>query len=78
MACVIWCADNAPYPRKYLGGGGRQSARTIHFICAWTIVAFTILHVALVFASGFLNNMRSMITGWYRLDPEPAQETHRE
>ena len=58
--------------------GGRQSARTIHFICAWTIVGFTILHVVLVFVSGFCNNMRSMITGWYRLDPEPAREAHHE
>ena len=58
--------------------GGRQSARTIHFICAWTIVAFTILHVVLVLASGFWNNMRSMVTGWYRLDADTAQEAHRE
>lgn len=43
--------------------GGRQSARTVHFICAWLLVAFVIVHVAMVFLSGFFNNMRSMITG---------------
>ncbi|WP_395672537.1 cytochrome b/b6 domain-containing protein [Phenylobacterium sp.] len=47
--------------------GGRQSARTVHFICAVLIVAFVLVHVALVIASGFLNNMRGMITGRYAL-----------
>ena len=58
--------------------GGRQSARTIHFICAWTIVAFTIVHVVLVLLSGFWNNMRSMITGWYKLEPGTAAENARD
>ncbi len=45
--------------------GGRQSARTIHFILAWSFVAFLAVHVAMVILSGFFNNMRSMITGRY-------------
>jgi thiosulfate reductase cytochrome b subunit len=48
--------------------GGRQSARTVHFLCAGLIVAFVAVHVALVFASGFFNNMRGMITGRYAID----------
>ncbi|MCR5878265.1 cytochrome b/b6 domain-containing protein [Phenylobacterium sp. J367] len=48
--------------------GGRQSARSIHFICAGLIVLFVIVHVALVVLSGFWNNMRSMITGFYAVD----------
>ena len=43
--------------------GGRQSARTIHFLMAWTLVLFVIVHVVMVILSGLFNNMRSMITG---------------
>jgi thiosulfate reductase cytochrome b subunit len=50
--------------------GGRQSARTIHFICASLIVIFIFVHVALVLLSGFWNNIRSMITGEYEVDAE--------
>jgi thiosulfate reductase cytochrome b subunit len=48
--------------------GGRQSARTLHFLCAGLTVLFVILHVVLVVVSGFWNNMRSMITGRYAID----------
>jgi thiosulfate reductase cytochrome b subunit len=48
--------------------GGRQTARTIHFICATLIVLFVIVHVLLVLVSGLWNNLRSMITGRYRVD----------
>jgi thiosulfate reductase cytochrome b subunit len=51
--------------------GGRQSARTLHFIAAWTLVAFVFIHVFEVMVSGLWNNVRSMITGRYRV---PAQE----
>ncbi|WP_110657206.1 cytochrome b/b6 domain-containing protein [Salinicola halimionae] len=47
--------------------GGRQSARTIHFICAFSLVGFFIVHLALVILSGVFNNLRSMITGRYRI-----------
>ncbi|CBV44207.1 cytochrome b/b6 domain-containing protein [Halomonas elongata] len=50
--------------------GGRQSARTLHFICASALLVFFIVHVLLVLASGVLNNLRSMITGRYVLPPE--------
>ncbi len=51
--------------------GGRQSARTVHFIAAWALVAFVFIHVFEVMVSGLWNNLRSMITGRYRV---PAQE----
>jgi thiosulfate reductase cytochrome b subunit len=47
--------------------GGRQSARTIHFVVAWTLVAFVFIHVFEVIISGLWNNLRSMITGNYRV-----------
>lgn len=52
--------------------GGRQSARTIHFIAAWLIVAFVLVHVFEVIVSGFWNHLRSMITGRYRVPPEAS------
>ncbi|PRA48184.1 hypothetical protein CQ062_22485 [Ochrobactrum sp. MYb68] len=47
--------------------GGRQSARTIHFITASLLVLFVIVHIAMVVLSGFWNNIRSMITGRYAI-----------
>ncbi len=48
--------------------GGRQSARTIHFIVAWMLVAFVLIHVFEVIVSGLWNHMRSMITGYFKID----------
>jgi thiosulfate reductase cytochrome b subunit len=54
--------------------GGRQSARTLHFITAGSLVAFVIVHVVMVLLSGVFNNMRSMITGRYAIDIEDRTE----
>ncbi|MGH7010007.1 MAG: cytochrome b/b6 domain-containing protein [Caulobacteraceae bacterium] len=43
--------------------GGRQSARSLHFICANLIVLFVLVHVIEVLLAGVVNEMRSMITG---------------
>lgn len=50
--------------------GGRQSARSIHFICANLIVLFVIVHLVMVVVSGLWNNIRSMVTGRYAIDVE--------
>ncbi len=50
--------------------GGRQSARTIHFISANLIVLFVLVHVVEVFLAGVWNEMRSMITGRYAVPAE--------
>lgn len=50
--------------------GGRQSGRTLHFIAASFLVLFVLVHVFEVAVTGFWNNLRSMITGRYRIDPE--------
>jgi thiosulfate reductase cytochrome b subunit len=50
--------------------GGRQGARSVHFLTAALVVLFVIVHVAMVVASGTWNNIRSMITGRYAIDPE--------
>jgi thiosulfate reductase cytochrome b subunit len=50
--------------------GGRQTARSVHFLAAFGVVLFVLIHVALVLVSGVFNNMRSMITGWYDIGRE--------
>lgn len=50
--------------------GGRQSARTIHFLAASGLVLFVAVHLALVVLSGPWNGVRSMITGRYAIVPE--------
>ena len=57
---------------------GRQSARTIHFICAMTLLGFFFVHIAMVMLSGMWNNLRSMITGRYAIEASPSMESHHE
>ncbi len=61
---------DAAFPFLTVIFGGRQTARTIHFTCAFLVVGFVVVHVAMVLVSGVWNNMRSMITGWYAIEPE--------
>ncbi len=49
---------------------GRQSARSVHFICAAALALFIVVHLTMVVLAGPLNELRSMITGWFRLPPE--------
>jgi thiosulfate reductase cytochrome b subunit len=39
-------------------------------VVAWTLVLFVLVHVFEVLISGAWNNLRSMITGRYRLSAE--------
>jgi thiosulfate reductase cytochrome b subunit len=52
---------------------GRQSARTIHFICAMLIILFILIHLLMVVLAGPFNEIRSMITGRYTLPAEKAK-----
>ncbi|MDX9996988.1 MAG: cytochrome b/b6 domain-containing protein [Phenylobacterium sp.] len=52
--------------------GGRQSARTLHFLSASAIVLFVVVHLAMVVASGAWNNVRAMVTGRFAVRPEEA------
>jgi thiosulfate reductase cytochrome b subunit len=58
---------DAAFPELTAVFSGRQSARTVHFIAAWVLVAFVLVHVLMVVLSGVWNNMRSMVTGWYAI-----------
>lgn len=50
--------------------GGRQSARSIHFIAASGLVLFFVVHMVMVVLAGPVNEVRSILTGWYRLPRE--------
>lgn len=50
--------------------GGRQSARSLHFLFAVGLVLFILVHLLMVILAGPLNEVRSMITGRYRLPKE--------
>jgi thiosulfate reductase cytochrome b subunit len=50
--------------------GGRQSARSIHFLAASALLLFVIVHLVMVMLAGPINEVRSMITGRFRVPPE--------
>ena len=66
-------AMDAAFPLLTQVFGGRQSARSVHFIVANLLVLFVIVHVVLVLVSGFWNNMRGMITGWFTIKAGPPR-----
>src|SRR3546814_10353432 len=65
---------NAAWPWLLDLFGGRQSARSIHFIIAALLLAFFIVHLIMVLLSGPYNEIRSMITGRYRLPAERGEQ----
>lgn len=60
---------NAAFPFLLDIFGGRQSARSIHFLCAAALCAFVFIHLLMVVLAGPINELRSIVTGWYRLPP---------
>lgn len=54
--------------------GGRASARSIHFICAGGVALFIVVHLALVVLAGPINEIRSMVTGKFRVPPDPEEQ----
>ncbi len=66
---IVWTglamspAFNAVAPAGVELLGGRQSARTLHFFVSGLLVAFVVVHVAMVIQAGFRTRMRTMITG---------------
>ena len=45
---------------------GRQTARTVHFLTMLALIGFFAVHLAMILLAGPLNEMRSILTGWYR------------
>jgi Ni/Fe-hydrogenase b-type cytochrome subunit len=54
--------------------GGRQSARSIHFLCAAAILLFIVVHLVMVILAGPINEVTSMITGRFPVPQERRGE----
>ncbi|MBI3804424.1 MAG: cytochrome b/b6 domain-containing protein [Nitrospirae bacterium] len=65
---------DAAFPGLLTLSGGRQSARTIHFIAAFAFIGYTVVHLLMVAITGLRNNLRSMVTGWYLLPKSGAED----
>lgn len=50
--------------------GGRATARSLHFVAAGGTALFIVVHLALVVLAGPFNEIRSMVTGRFRIPPE--------
>jgi thiosulfate reductase cytochrome b subunit len=48
--------------------GGRQSARSVHFIVTNLVVAFILVHLLMLLLAGPFKLLRGMITGWQRVE----------
>ncbi|MBI3595745.1 MAG: cytochrome b/b6 domain-containing protein [Nitrospirae bacterium] len=66
---------DAAFPGLLTLFGGRQSARTVHFIVCFAFVGYTGVHLFMVAVTGLWNNLRSMVIGRYRI-AEPGVEHH--
>jgi thiosulfate reductase cytochrome b subunit len=62
--------DAIAHPLTFLFGG-RQFVRLWHFTGMILLIGFWLIHTFQVATQGVINELRSMITGWYR--PEEAQ-----
>jgi thiosulfate reductase cytochrome b subunit len=51
------------FPGMVVAVGGRQSARTIHFLVSILLVVFVLVHVIMVYLAGFWSRVGAMISG---------------
>jgi thiosulfate reductase cytochrome b subunit len=56
--------------------GGRQSARTWHFIICFAFIAFIAVHLFMVLVTGPINQIRAMLTGNYRIHEAAKPEAN--
>ncbi|MCX7888497.1 MAG: cytochrome b/b6 domain-containing protein [Rhodobacteraceae bacterium] len=61
---------NAWFPWTLDLFGGRQTARTLHFAVMLLLAGFFAVHMLMVLLAGPVNELRSILTGWYRIDPD--------
>jgi thiosulfate reductase cytochrome b subunit len=57
--------------------GGRQTARTLHFVAMMGLTLFFVVHVVMVVLAGPLNELRSMITGYYKISHDAPPEERK-
>jgi thiosulfate reductase cytochrome b subunit len=58
-------------PSAVIALGGRQSARTLHFLVSVALTLFLLVHVVMVWRAGFSDRVMAMITGRARIRQEP-------
>lgn len=77
---VIWTglamspAFDSAVPAAVNALGGRQAARTLHFLVSGSLLLFLIVHVTMVVLSGFRSRMRAIITGRVFVAPQRTSE----
>ena len=75
--CTMSPTLNAAFPWLAALFGGRTGkeliARSIHFLCAFGFALFIAVHLLAVVLAGPFNELRSIITGWYRLPKERSK-----
>jgi thiosulfate reductase cytochrome b subunit len=57
--------------------GGRQTARTLHFLAMLLLTLFFVVHVVMVVIAGPINELRSMVTGRYRAGPDTPFDSEK-
>jgi thiosulfate reductase cytochrome b subunit len=70
-------AIDATFPWLPYVLGGRQTSRSLHFFSTVVIVLFFVIHIGMIIAAGPINEMRSIITGWYTVRTAPGPKTAR-
>ncbi|MEM1044608.1 MAG: cytochrome b/b6 domain-containing protein [Pseudomonadota bacterium] len=65
---------NAAFPFMTDLFGGRQTARTVHFLAMLLLVGFFVVHMAMVLAAGPVKQIRSMLTGRIRVETGKGDE----
>jgi len=72
---VVWTglamspAFTSAFPEAVTLLGGRQSARTLHFFIASSLLLFFLVHVGMVWFAGFRSRLRAIVSG--RMDQPP-------
>jgi thiosulfate reductase cytochrome b subunit len=80
LPVIIWTGlamspgMDAAWPILTEAVGGRQSARSLHFLAAASLVGFFLVHILMVVLAGPFNEIRSMVTGRYRLPREKVRK----
>ena len=70
-------ALTAAMPWTVVALGGRQTARTLHFLVSGALLLFVVVHVAMVAIAGFRERMRAMTTGGVVEEAAPPAVTAR-
>jgi len=65
----------AAFPSSVILLGGKQTARTIHFLASIALVLFLGVHILMIFLAGFWSRTRAMITGRADTAAAPMERT---